>query len=371
MPKTLHLIAFDMPYPADYGGVIDIYYKIKALHEAGVKVILHVYLYGGKSASKHLESLCLKTYYYERRRFKNPFTGDLPYIVATRSDETLVQQLLKDNYPILFEGLHTTACLSLPELAGRFKMVRTHNVEHEYYRLLEEAETSFFKKYFFRIESERLLKYENVLKHANLILPISTEDTAYYRSGFNKVEYLPAFHSSSSVSCQKGRGDFVLYHGNLGVGENNKAALYLVHEVFPLLDMPCIIAGNHPSKQLQTAVRNLPHVKLISNISSDEILQLVQDAQVNVLVTFQSTGIKLKLLNALHKGRFCVTNNPMVANTGLEALCRSADTAEALAGEIASCCKLDFDQRQIEERTEILLKGFSNHKNAELIASFM
>jgi hypothetical protein len=32
---------------------------------------------------------------------------------------------------------------------------------------------------------------------------------------------------------------------------------------------------------------------------------------------------------------------------------------------------IDFDQRQIEERTEILLKGFSNHKNAELIASFM
>ncbi|NBR32127.1 MAG: DUF1176 domain-containing protein, partial [Sphingomonadaceae bacterium] len=47
------------------------------------------------------------------------------------------------------------------------------------------------------------------------------------------------------------KGRFVLYHGNLGVGENNKAALFLVHEVFPMLSVPCVIAGNHPSRQLQ------------------------------------------------------------------------------------------------------------------------
>ncbi len=371
MGKSVHLIAFDMPYPADYGGVIDIYYKIKALSEHGVKIKLHVFLYDGKTASPHLESLCEKVYYYERRRFKNPFTGDLPYIVATRSDEQLLKNLCKDDAPILFEGLHSTAYLDSPKLSKRFKIVRTHNVEHDYYKSLEEAESSFFKKYFFRIESERLRKYEAILSHANLIMPISPKDTRYYNGKFNEVQYLPAFHTSDAVEINKGKGDCVLYHGNLGVGENNKAALFLVHEVFPHLSMPCVIAGNHPSKQLQMAAESMPHVSLLSGISSDAILKKVQGAHVNLLVTFQSTGIKLKLLNALHRGRFCVANTDMVAETGLEPLCAVAANAEDLIKATRQCWEKNFTQEDIGNRRNLLESTFSNSSGAQSIASYL
>ena len=30
----LHIISFDVPYPANYGGVIDVFYRVKALTEA-------------------------------------------------------------------------------------------------------------------------------------------------------------------------------------------------------------------------------------------------------------------------------------------------------------------------------------------------
>jgi len=371
MGKSLHLIAFDMPYPADYGGAIDIYYKIKALSEYGVGVKLHVFLYDGKTQSSHLESLCEKVYYYERRRFKNPFTGDIPYIVATRSDENLLKNLCKDNDPILFEGLHSTAFLASKKLAGRFKIVRTHNVEHDYYQSLEEAESSFFKKYFFRIESERLRRYESILSHANLVMPISPKDTGYYRSMFDKVAYLPAFHTSDKVEIAEGKGDFVLYHGNLGIGENNKAALFLVHEVFPNLSMPCVIAGNHPSKQLQVAAEGLSNVTLLSGISSDDILKKVQQAHVNLLVTFQSTGIKLKLLNALHMGRFCLANTEMVAQTGLESLCSVAVDSNELIAATKACWDKPFTNKNIEERQTLLEQQFSNSKGAAIIASYL
>ncbi len=35
--KHLHVIAFNVPYPADYGGVIDIFYKIKIPETGGSK----------------------------------------------------------------------------------------------------------------------------------------------------------------------------------------------------------------------------------------------------------------------------------------------------------------------------------------------
>ena len=44
--KHLHIVAFDIPQPANYGGVIDVFYKIKALTNLGVKVHLHCYEYG-------------------------------------------------------------------------------------------------------------------------------------------------------------------------------------------------------------------------------------------------------------------------------------------------------------------------------------
>lgn len=335
-------------------------------------MILHVFLYDGKKASKELEMLCKKVYYYPRKRFTNPFTGEIPYIVATRSDEQLLANLKMDGHPILFEGLHTTAFLGHPALKGRILMVRTHNVEHDYYRALEQAETSFFKKYFFRIEAERLEKYESVLVNATFILPISPSDTEYFSSKYrNRVQYIPAFHSNTEMMCETGTGDFVLYHGNLGIGENNRAALFLVHDVFPKLNLPCVIAGNNPSKQLITAVKSSSGVKLVSGISSDEILKQVQNAQVNVLVTFQSTGIKLKLLNSLFRGRHCVANKEMVENTGLEGVCRLGNGSEELVSEIKKCADLPFLQSDIQQRKAVLDAAFDNRASAATILSLL
>ena len=48
--KHLHIISFDVPYPANYGGVIDVFYKIKALHAKCVKIHLHCFEYGRAEA---------------------------------------------------------------------------------------------------------------------------------------------------------------------------------------------------------------------------------------------------------------------------------------------------------------------------------
>ena len=57
MNKYLNIVSLNVPYPPNYGGVIDIYYKIKALKAVGVKIILHCFLYNRPEA-KELEELC-------------------------------------------------------------------------------------------------------------------------------------------------------------------------------------------------------------------------------------------------------------------------------------------------------------------------
>ena len=109
-----------------------------------------------------------------------------------------------------------------------------------------------------------------------------------------------------------------MYHGNLSVAENNEAALYLTNNVFSKLAFKCIIAGNNPSKELQQAVLSFKNIEIIDKTNSEHISELISNAQVNVLHTFQATGIKLKLLNALFLGRYCLGNKEMIKNTGLE-----------------------------------------------------
>ncbi|MFZ9514784.1 MAG: glycosyltransferase family 1 protein, partial [Bacteroidia bacterium] len=145
----IHIIAFDLPYPPDYGGATDIYHKIRSLYDLGVKITLHVFLYKGKMPAPALEALTEKTHYYYRRRFVNPFWGSKPYVVTTRNSEKLMRNLLLDDYPILFEGLHTTAYLGRPELKDRTMVVRAHNVEHNYYRAHGFAERRWIKQKFF------------------------------------------------------------------------------------------------------------------------------------------------------------------------------------------------------------------------------
>ena len=106
----LHIISFNIPYPADYGGVIDIYYKLKALKASGIQIILHCYAYG-RQTSKELEDLCFRVHYYPRSSGFNYFLKSDPYIVVTRNANTMPKNILGDSFPVIFEGIHTTLSL--------------------------------------------------------------------------------------------------------------------------------------------------------------------------------------------------------------------------------------------------------------------
>ena len=367
----IHIIAFDLPFPPDYGGATDIFHKIRSLHDLGVEITLHVFLYKGKMPAPALEALTHKTFYYYRRTWVNPFWGTTPFVVNTRNSKALLANLLKDNDPILFEGLHTTAYLQHPEIQKRITVVRAHNVEHNYYRALGFAERRWIKQKFFFLEANRLQNYEPILQQAHAIAAISPMETAYFQKTYGNTHYIPAFHSNSKVMSLPGKGDYVLYHGNLSIPENDRAAIYLVKEVFPLLSQPCIVAGSNPSQMLQNAAAKYPHIQIKANLTAEEIFDLVRNAHVNTLVTFQSTGIKLKLLNALYRGRHLVANTPMVEETQLESLCHVSDDPKAMAHIIKQCFLEPFEESNIHDREQQLSNTFNNTENAKkLMALF-
>ena len=362
--RHLHIISFNVPYPADYGGVIDVFYKIKSLHSLGIKIHLHCFDYG-RGVQKKLNEVTTSVTYYKRNTSRLKFLSKLPYIVATRDSVLLLDNLKNDNFPILFEGIHSCFFLNHPDLTNRIRIVRTHNIENEYYTNLANVERNLFKRIYFNSEARKLTKFESILSSSTAIASISKNDLNYFSSRYKDVAHISAFHPHLSVDIKFGIGAYALYHGNLGVGENNMAALYLVNQIFNDIDVPLVIAGNMASVELINAISEKSNVSLITNTSTEEIQKLICNAQINILPTFQATGIKLKLLAALYSGRHCLVNTPMVSDTGLEGLCEIADSAGLMKEKISELMFLPFDQSQFEQRKKILESDFSNEHQVE------
>lgn len=370
MTNKLHIISFDIPYPADYGGVMDVFFKVKALHANGVKIHLHCFEYHRPPAPE-LEKYCEKVYYYPRNISSRLLFHKLPYIVISRQSDELIQNLEKNNWPILAEGLHCTWILNDRYWQNRKIIVRTHNIEHEYYQQLARAEKNLFKKYYFLNESTKLEAYEPILSGSSGIAAITETEKEYFNKFHHTVRNIPAFHGHNSVSGKPGLGKFILYQGNLSIAENHQAAITLV-EALGNRNEQLVIAGSAPRKELKELCKQYSNIMLVANPTEAEMTKLIETAQIHLLITFQKTGLKLKLLHALFKGRHCLVNKMMVTGTGLEENVEIIDhqNKNELYSTINEYMQLEFTENDRKER-EIMLADFFDEASAQKLMKML
>ena len=370
--KRLHIICHDVPWPADYGGVVDLFYKIKTLYEEGVKIKLHCFDYG-RGHQDELNKYCEEVNYYKRVSKWKSVSLTKPYIVKSRENPLLLENLLKDGHPVLMEGIHCTAFLRPLLLSGRKIFLRLHNVEFFYYSQLFQSEKNLFKKIYFLNESIFLQQYERKLPEELPVIAVSKNDAVFYRDELDKrlVTYLPVFIPYIQVNNPEGIGTYCLYHGNLSVAENEKAALWLLDKVFSLAKVPFIIAGKDPSKRLVRKIEKNKNASIVSNPSDAELNDLIAKAQIHVLPSFNKTGIKLKLINALYNGRHCVVNDEAVEGSGLEDACHVGTTSQAIASIITQLYHHPFGEEEINLRKRLLGQIFNNKANARQLIQWI
>ncbi len=366
------MVSFDVPYPANYGGVIVVYHQLLAWKAIGVKVILHVYRYGDRKEQAQLESVCEEVHYYERDTGWRASISPRPYIVNSRKSNKLLNRLTKDDYPIFFEGIHTTAWIDHPDLKHRMKALRMHNIEWQYYKGLVDLGENIWKRFYYNQESRRLKKYEDrILEKVDVLFTISEKDQAFYGSNYKHSFYLPAAHGES-LDIKVGKGEYFLFHGKLSVEDNKKAALLLAAEVFGNTEHKFVIAGLNPDAELEQGVAKYPNVSIQKNLSQKALKALIQNAQANILYTHQDSGIKLKLLHALHIGRHCIVNEAMVSNAPeLATLCRIGRNMTEIKQLIESVKNEAFTSDGIAERKEVLENSFDNIENTRKAMKIM
>jgi glycosyltransferase involved in cell wall biosynthesis len=360
----IHIVSFDIPYPADYGGVMDVFYKIKALHQIGVKVHLHCFEYG-RPHQNALNDLCEEVHYYKRKEGHKGFSLEYPYIVSSRNDDALWERLNADAYPVLLEGVHCTLGLLTGKLNKTNVAIRLHNVEYEYYKQLGEWEKSLFKKAYMRNESRLLKRYEEQLINYK-ILALSEQDLIHYKRNFKakNIHFIPPFIPNRLVTCKEGIGTYVLYHGNLSVAENEKAAAWLLEKIFSELEIPFVIAGKNPSERLKNLAHAHQHTCIVENPSEGELQDLIHKAQLHILPSFTETGIKFKLLNSVFSGRHVIANDEMLKGAHLERACQSSNNVTEFKYHTFRLFHKQFTNDDLELRQGLLMQHYNNAENA-------
>jgi hypothetical protein len=368
MKKSVHLVSFDIPYPPNYGGIIDVFFKIKELHKLDITIYLHTYIFDDKTKQPQLKKYCKQVFYYNRKNSFLSLFSKLPFRVQSRNNKELVTNLKSLDIPIIFEGLHS----AFPLIKNNFMnaYVRTHNIEHNYFFGLSKSEKSLFKKGFYYLEAIKLKKFEKILKKVAGILTISLPEQQYFFNNYGKKSiYIPAFHAVKKIENISKKGDFILYHGDLRVADNVRAALFLI-EVYKETPYQLVIASSCKSSTVLRQIKKYKNI-VFENIPSQSDLEvLFKNAHINTLITFQKTGIKLKLLNCLYQGKHIIANSEMIEDTGLENLCELANTKEEILKKTAILFTKDFFDSQIKNRQK-KLESFHPEKNAQKMIDFI
>jgi len=367
--KSLHIVSFDTPFPPKYGGAIEVFYKVKALHDIGYKIYLHCFVNSIPTENSKLEGIVSELYFYKNTY--NPFYlfSRIPFSVISRNDKSLLQNLQKNEAPILYEGLKTAYFSDDKSLKNRIKILRLHNLEQDYFFGISKSENNWIKKFLYFLEGKKYQDYEKKLQTFDRILALSKFENDYINQKFGNSSYIPVFHGNETVEITKGFGKYAFYHGDLKTADNRKVAKYLIEVFKEIENYRLIIASGSNENFIRKNIGNATNIEFVYLENFEKLKQLLKDAHINVILSFQKSGTKLKLVNSLFRSRFCIINENIMDDEIVADFCVKIASKEELISKI----NLLKTQPYVDsENKKSALENYLNDKvNAQKIAKIL
>lgn len=363
--KILHIVSFDNPYPPNYGGRIDVFYKIKALKALGCRITLHCFLKKGEilhdELLKHVEMV--HTYPFQHRWYH--FFSLKPYSVLCRKNNLLLKRLKTGNETVLFEGLKSSYGF---ESLRTLCFLRLHNKEDDYYYGLFKSEPHFLKKLINWTEALKYKVYQRKISRFDAVFALSKTETKWVAAHNKKEIYLPVFHGNEKVEIPLSKGKYVMYHGDLTSPDNFKTVLFLIEVFNELPDYPLLIAGNLTEADFKSKIKpQKAQVKYHQIQSFNDLKSLLQKAQIHISWSFQQSGTKLKALNALMNSKFNIINPNVIDDEQLHRICMVCHSKEELKEAVINLYTQKFTIENLQERIKIMQIRYSDKRNARLL----
>ena len=364
--KHLHIVSHFNPRPFDYEGGGDLYWLTTALVSAGINIHLHLYA-DKKDIHVNLINNCVEVFFYKRNTGHKGISIGIPYSVSSHADKSLIINLERDLYPILFEGIQASFFLNQGYFNNRKTLIRLQCSQKIYFQELLEILPTSLNKLRVSIEGNQCGIYESKIiksKGSNTITEVvSNELTISTNQIINSI--IPQFIGMPTPFSIEGQGSFCLFHGRLSEKATEHAVLWLLKNVFNTLELPLVIAGENPSTQLEEAAHKHLHTCLVANPSEKEMVELIKKAQLNVLPSFVSHGADNAILHSIMIGRHILTNKKAKTLVALDEIIHYAEEPSEFTKKIIELFEQPFEIEEIEMRESYLNSHFNDLKSAK------
>lgn len=368
--RSLHIISFDNPYPPKYGGVIDVFYKIKALHSIGIAIHLHCFVDEIPADFSVLKKITEEVYFYKRKKKFWSYIQSKPFSVHSRFSKEMIHRLYQDDFPILFEGLQTTAILSHFESKSRKLFLRLHNNEEKYYEGVSKSEKNNLKKGIYWLESIKYKHYQkSVFNQFETIFSLSVTENNEVNLISNNSTYVPVFHGNETVAQLNEFGHFALYHGDLRISDNQRAVEFLINIFKELPEHKLVIASKSGESSVLKQIKNAPNISFVPADDQKTLDKLFEESHLHVLYSFQQSGTKLKVINSLFNSRFCLISSNMVDDKNVLELCSIANEKATYKEKIHYLMKQPYS---LDDKRLIVLNSVLNTiENAKQLEKYI
>ncbi|MEN3372390.1 glycosyltransferase family 4 protein [Dechloromonas sp. ZS-1] len=372
----------NVPFPANRGGLADVWRRIQAISLLGHDVMLVAPIDSGLGAvSAEVDAVIdgvvkAKFYYSIRRGFWLTLLRLLrsflvPWHASTRipdanSFEKLIESvrafrpeaLWLDGPWLGVLGNCIASQLNVPIL------YRSHNIEFAYMRGQSKIAVKFRDRLALRLSCLGLETFEKkTMQQAAAVFDISVDDMKYWQAnGIKNIFWLPPLPelSLNRQSSPNIEGDIV-FIGNLGTPNNVRGVEWFVTEVLPLVrtrfpNVRCRIIGSNPTPFIMELLMKSMGVDATVNVPDPT--PYLFGAKVLVNPVMSGSGVQVKMLDMLMTDASIVTATQGTRGLPPEfkGLFRIADDPNAFAQAV--CEELVFPSVDIAARLAAR-EGFS------------
>lgn len=370
---NLVVVAHDLPFPANHGGRVDMWNRIRAMSHYKDLIDIHLVSWGNTENNDIINNYVKSSYFFNRSKSIKRLTKlKLPFSVTSCSVEEekykkMLELYKKNNVNlILLDGLAgVQLAWKLSNDLGIPYIYRSHNVEYEYVNGLYSSETNLLKRIKYKVDAYRTYFLEKLVRNESLrVYDISVEDNNKWSFPKSSEILYPSLinninEKDKSINTKTKLNDYdVVYIGNLYTPNNLYGVKWFLNKVVPQLQgFNIVMAGSNPTEEIKTLCKQ-QDITLIEN--PDTLDEIYDRAKVLVNPIFHGSGINIKMIEMLSTGKKVVSTSvgARALPNEIKKFVKIADTPVDFIKEIKKNRLSETSNEQIDSIKEYF--GWSN-----------
>lgn len=327
----MNIIVFshDLPWPANHGGRIDVYNRLKAFKELGNNIFLVAWANfednNCDESFNHIRQTVTDLVCFPKRTgLRGKFLDISAKAILLAGQSSVVTQcsLSKMGFKKLLKKIEEFSpdaffveSVYAAKLASKFSritgvplFIRSHNIEHNYLKKQALLSKSLKEKLKFLAMNSNLKAYEKfTLKNADAVFDISLSDLKFWnQQGLTNVYWMPPIYYAQKEleevnGAEKSSFD-ITYVGNLNSPNNIEGLFWFFKTVLPnvistLPQVKILVAGSNPEQNLIDYCFSRENIELIAN--PNNLPDLYRNSKVLINPILSGSGVNIKTIEIL------------------------------------------------------------------------